>query len=67
MSNFYHVVYEIEVEAETPLEAARIADDYIQRGTRSYEPFFLLRDQLTGETFYIDLEEYKCPTTSSIS
>lgn len=67
MTNFYQVIYEIEVEAETPLEAARKVDDYMQRGIRSYEPFFLLRDQLTGETFHIDLEDYKCPTTSSIS
>lgn len=59
MSNFYHVIYEIDIEAETPLQAARIADDYMQRGIRSYEPFFQLRDQLTGETFSIDLEEHK--------
>ena len=59
MTNFYRVTYEIDIEAETPLEAARIADDYMQRGTRSYEPFFKLLDRETGETFRIDLEEYK--------
>jgi len=67
MSNVYHVIYEIEVEAETPLEAARRVDDYMQRGIRSYEPCFFLRDQMTGETFTVDLEDYKCPTTSSSS
>jgi hypothetical protein len=55
----YRVLYEIEVEAETPLEAARLVDDYMQRDVRSYEPYFHIMDLLTGKESSIDLEDYK--------
>jgi hypothetical protein len=54
---FYRVTYAIEVEADTPLEAAKLVDDYMQRGYRSYAPYFDVRDQLEGKEWGVDLED----------
>lgn len=60
----YRVTYVIEVEAETPLEAARRVDDYMQRGIRSYEPYFKVLDLLTGKESSVDLENYRQTTSN---
>jgi hypothetical protein len=57
----YRVTYQIEVDRETPLEAARQVDDYMQRGIRCFEPIFFITDTDSLETFTIDLEDYREP------
>ena len=52
----YLVVYEIDIEAETPLEAAFITDDYMQRENRAFEPAFFIINSKTGESCIVDLD-----------
>ena len=56
MPSSYRVAYEIDIEAETPLEAALIADDYMQRESRAFEPAFFVTDSETGESCLVDLD-----------
>jgi len=55
----YTVTYQIDVDDDTPLEAARRVDDYMQRGIRCFEPVFEVIDNDTGESTSIDLEDYR--------
>ena len=57
----YRVTYQIEVDRDTPLEAARQVDDYMQRCIRCFEPVFFITDTDSLETFTIDLEDYREP------
>ena len=52
----YRVCYEIDIEADTPLEAARITDDYMQRENRAFEPSFFIINSKTGESCVVDLD-----------
>lgn len=55
----YRVTYQIDVDADTPREAARRVDDYMQRGIRCFEPIFDMTNNDTGESTTIDLEDYR--------
>jgi len=55
----YIVTYQIDVDDDTPLEAARRVDGYLQRGIRCFEPVFFITDPDTLESTTIDLEDYK--------
>jgi hypothetical protein len=53
----YLVTYQIDIDADTPLQAARVADDYMQRENRAFSPVFSIINSETGESCVIDLDE----------
>ena len=52
----YRLIYKIDIEAETPLEAAHITDDYMQRENRAFKPSFFIINSKTGEQCIVDLD-----------
>lgn len=52
----YRVRYEIDLDAESPLEAAILAEEIMQRDVRHYNPSFTVFDE-HGTANYIDLED----------
>lgn len=57
----YRVRCEIDIEAETPLEAAYSADFYMQQGNRNYSPCFSIINSETGESCLVDLDQENNP------
>ncbi len=51
----YTVIYEIETQASSPLEAALIVEAYMSNG--HFRPMLQVIDQETGESCLIDLED----------
>lgn len=51
----YRVMYEIDVEANSPMEAALRAEQYMRNG--HYRPSLVVRDIDTDISVTIDLEE----------
>jgi hypothetical protein len=51
----YKLEYTIEVDADTPLEAARVVDGYMQQRQRIYGPYFHVTDTHSGKEWEVDL------------
>jgi hypothetical protein len=52
----YRVSYEIDIEEDTPLEAALQAECLMQRENRAFGPSFLVVNSKTGESCVVDLD-----------
>jgi len=51
----FKVSFEIDVSAETPLEAAKIVQNYLQDPDEDWQ--FFIQDEQTDEIFSVDLDE----------
>jgi hypothetical protein len=51
----FKVSFEIDVSAETPLEAAKIVQNYLQDPDEDWQ--FFVQDEQTDEIFSVDLGE----------
>jgi hypothetical protein len=51
----YRVIWEIDIEADSPREAAEIADGFRRLSTK---PYFTVRDR-AGQITDVDLEHYR--------
>ena len=61
--NSYRVTYEIDIEADSPLDAAKSADWFMQKENRTYAPFFRVKETAVDRTFDVDLEAGTCEDT----
>ena len=52
----YRVVYEIDIEEDTPLEAALQAEFLMQRENRAFWPSFFVVNSRTCDSCIVDLE-----------
>jgi hypothetical protein len=53
----YKVVFEIEVDAETALEAAKIVQDWLQNPSDSWQ--FYVMNEDTQKVYSVDLDEHE--------
>jgi hypothetical protein len=51
----FRIVFEIEIEAPTPLEAAKNAQEWLQNPINNWQ--YYVQDTKTKEVFSVDLEE----------
>ena len=56
----YRVIYEIDIEADNPIKAAKDADYCMQKKNRFFYPVFKVRSVDTGETYWVDLDDETC-------
>ena len=59
----YRITYEIDIEADSPEDAARAADWFMQEENRTYAPFFKVKETVADRTFDVDLEAGTCTDT----
>ena len=58
--NSYRITYEIDIEADSPLDAAKAADWFMQKENRHWDPIFRVRNVGTGEKYRVDLDDKTC-------
>lgn len=56
----YRVIYEIDIEADNPIKAAKDADFCMQEKNRFFNPVFRVRNEETGEKYRVDLDDETC-------
>ena len=56
----YRVTYEIDIEADSPLNAAKLADWFMQKENRHFDPVFDVIDGDNDREFKVDLEDDSC-------
>ena len=56
MNKSYKVVYEIQVDANGPLEAAKCVHNLLKDG-HSFNPQFYIQEEDSTDLFSVDLEE----------
>lgn len=56
----YRVVYWIDIEADSPLDAAKSADWLMQEQNRHFKPAFSVIDMDADRQFKVDLEDDSC-------
>ena len=55
--NSYRITYEIDIEADSPLDAAKSADWFMQKENRHFKPVFTVIDGDADRQFKVDLED----------
>lgn len=56
----YRVAYEIDVEAEDPISAAKAADYCMQEKNRAWKPILKVENRITDQRYIVDLDAGTC-------